>query len=903
MLVLAGLGTISSEAQSCVAPPVGLVWSWSGEGNTLDARGRNNGTLQNGATYGPGYIGQAFQLSGNNSTRVLLGNPKPLQQDFTIEAWVKRASAVTATNSPNGGSTDGLIFSYGQGGYALYIKGTTGKLAIGQVGVSETIATNLAVTDTNWHHVAVTQKGPPFTGGTQAIFYLDGVADIPNGYAPPFFFTTNAAIGSRGDGFGLNAFLGSIDEMAIYDRALSPADIASIYNAGTSGKCKPMATDAPDNQVLWLAGDGDVNDKTGNGNDGTLQNGAGYTVGKVGQSFSFDGVDDQVTIPDNASQNGGTNLTIEAWINPTNLPHGATILQKRTSGNIGGYLLEPTQPSGSGAPNGLAFIIMIGGVYSTLNPANVVVPNVWQHVAATYDGSFMRIYVNGVEVANKPQSGAIDNVAAPVMIGRNIVNPSAAFLGKIDEISVYNRALSATEIESIANAGLGGKYKVQATAPANIVAWYPGDSSTNDLVAANNGTLQGGATYALGKVGQAFSLNGTNAYVSAPSTAANDPTGAANGASMEAWVYLNQLPSAAGHPFYIVSKTSVNASEGFDIHIDADNYFKFVWSGSYTGFANFQVQIGTWYHVVATFDQNAGNSTAGVRFYVNGVFQGTGNAFTPRTASNQPLDIGHSSALGGNRFFNGLIDEPAIYNRTLTPDEIRDQYYAGAGGKYKGSSNPVVLNRATVGDTGLTFNGLTAGGAVHQVPVDLSLLPPLPGGATSVGLTYDISTSAVSAGPTLLCFKLPGLSQTQFSDLAALHLESGVWVDRATAKNSVNRTICASSPTLSPFAFARVLNPTAATVSVSGRVSTAGGLGITNAVMTLLDSQGRTLTARTSGLGYYRFDDLPVGQSYVLSISSKRYVFTPSSRLVSLDSEVTDADFTADQPTSNRKNQ
>src|SRR5207237_6452153 len=162
----------------------------------------------------------------------------------------------------------------------------------------------------------------------------------------------------------------------------------------------------------------------------------------------------------------------------------------------------------------------------------------------------------------------------------------------------------------------------------------------------------------------------------------------ANGPSMECWVYLNQLPSAAGRQFYTRSKNGSGGNEGFDIHIDPDNGFKFIWGATYAAFNNQSLQTGQWYHLVFTFTANTSSPNAGTRAYINGVLTGIGNVFTPRIASNQPLTIGHETPVSvTNTFFNGLIDEPAIYNRTLTPDEIRDLYYAGSLGKYKGAAN------------------------------------------------------------------------------------------------------------------------------------------------------------------------------------------------------------------------
>src|SRR5207244_580581 len=90
---------------------------------------------------------------------------------------------------------------------------------------------------------------------------------------------------------------------------------------------------------------------------------------------------------------------------------------------------------------------------------------------------------------------------------------------------------------------------------SELGAWYPADDNTTDLAKGNDGVLMGGATYAPGKIGQAFSLNGTTAFVQAPSTPANDPT---TSGSLEAWVNFATLPSVAGHIMQIIGKGNTN---------------------------------------------------------------------------------------------------------------------------------------------------------------------------------------------------------------------------------------------------------------------------------------------------------------------------------------------------------
>ncbi len=211
----------------------------------------------------------------------------------------------------------------------------------------------------------------------------------------------------------------------------------------------------PAGLVSWYRAEGDASDYAG-GNNGTLLNGATFTAGKVGQAFLFDGVDDQVSVPHNADQNPGSNFTVEAWVNPTSSGHGRPIAQKRSSGF--GYTFETTHAPF--APNdGLQFVVSIGGVQQPFlqTPAGVLTNNAWQHVAATYDGTALRIFVDGVEKASAPASGPIDPSTAPVVIGQNVVIPSFDWHGAIDEVSFYSRALTQAELQGIVAAGSAGK--------------------------------------------------------------------------------------------------------------------------------------------------------------------------------------------------------------------------------------------------------------------------------------------------------------------------------------------------------------------------------------------------------------------------------------------------------------
>ncbi|MSU58286.1 MAG: hypothetical protein EXS35_08915 [Pedosphaera sp.] len=225
-------GTVATlSTPQCARPAAGLVSWWRGDTNTDDVTGVNPGTLRN-ATYVPGRIGQAFFFDGLGDG-VEIGTAPSLQlQDFTIEAWIKRASASVLSFQGNG---NGTLFALGTGGggYGLWLQAGDGRLTLGKLQVGQ-VPSSAMVTDTNWHHIAVTKQGQSL------MFYLDGVAFA----APPFgsdvfTFTAPGYIGCwQNPSLSLdNSFFGAIDELAVYNRALTPAELTEIFSAGSFGKC------------------------------------------------------------------------------------------------------------------------------------------------------------------------------------------------------------------------------------------------------------------------------------------------------------------------------------------------------------------------------------------------------------------------------------------------------------------------------------------------------------------------------------------------------------------------------------------------------------------------------------------------------------------------------------------
>jgi hypothetical protein len=186
--------------------------------------------------------------------------------------------------------------------------------------------------------------------------------------------------------------------------------------------------------------------------DGTYKAGAApgvtgalTTTGDDGTSF--DGTAGYVEVPDAAALNPTGAITVEAWCYPTDVSNRIVVAKRQTTPNVG-YAWELAF-----ATTGAA-IARINANTNEARTATIYTANSWYHLAMTYDQSTIRLYVNGQQAATFAYTGAISTAAVPLSIGRRMDTGAAAsfFVGTIDEVSVYNRALSASEIQAHYNA-------------------------------------------------------------------------------------------------------------------------------------------------------------------------------------------------------------------------------------------------------------------------------------------------------------------------------------------------------------------------------------------------------------------------------------------------------------------
>jgi hypothetical protein len=310
-----------------------------------------------------------------------------------------------------------------------------------------------------WHHLALVFDKSQ-TAGNAVAFYVDGVLQTPSWSVSASTNTNNFGndpiyLFSRG---GTSQFSsGAVDDLRIYKRALTAGQIQQIYRGSGLGSGSPSGLVAA---YAFSEGSGStVADASGNGNTGTISNATWTTAGKYGNALVFNGTNALVTVNDAASLHLTTAMTLEAWVKPSVVNSAWRDVIYKGNDN---YFLEATSDEGgvpgAGATLGSSDVVTFG--------TSVLGTNAWAHLAMTYDGTALLLYVNGVLVSSLPQTGNIATSANPLQIGGDSIF-GQYFNGTIDEIRVYNTTLTQAQIQSDMNTPVGPMLLSIAVTPTN----------------------------------------------------------------------------------------------------------------------------------------------------------------------------------------------------------------------------------------------------------------------------------------------------------------------------------------------------------------------------------------------------------------------------------------------------
>ena len=417
------------------------------ETTAVDQQGTYDGTLSGGVSFDPagGYTAGALDLAGTDG-RVSLPNIDFSGQTMGITAWVYVRGVSSGNNSD-----EGRLISKASGNattahvYMLSLKdGSRLRFRLRINGTVHELQSSLAVLPLGeWRHVAASYDGANIKLYVNSV-EVAGKAVTGNIDVQP---TVPVAIGNQPSGIGERPFNGLIDELHLFDRALTADDL--------QGRGESYAVNGE-----WVAhwqldeAEGTTAVDTANAHNGTLNAGVSFVPGGGYRrgAAQFDGSSGRIAI--DPFDIGGDQLTITAWINPDNIgstnfnDEGRIISKANGSATNSHYFMLGLNQNGK--LRGRLRSFGSGTVSEIESDEGTITTNRWQHVALTYDGEFIKLYRDGQLLRTTAMTGELaGGSGVAVAIGNQPAGAgSRPFSGRIDDVRLYRRPFSQGELQA-----------------------------------------------------------------------------------------------------------------------------------------------------------------------------------------------------------------------------------------------------------------------------------------------------------------------------------------------------------------------------------------------------------------------------------------------------------------------
>ena len=616
-----------------------------------------------------GYINKGAVFNGSSSKINLTAGSFTYTSQFSITAWIKLKS--TQANQTILENYDYL--SSTSRGFNFRVH-TGDKLKFDGYYSDATRTDALSSTSiplNTWTHVAAVYNS---TNSSIKLYINGSEVSYTTQTYNAMQYHSNCAVNigaltyGTGSGAGSNDqqwFNGHIDELRVYDDALTATEIGYIANNTT-------ASIPTGNLVALYSFEGNANDSTAYPINGTASNviydysgtasNVTYATGKFGKAAVFNGSNSYIYAA-NSVQQPTTNFSVSVWVYlDSNSSNGYGIVgnfQSVSSGSQKGWVIARSSADtkfsfwadGTANSNG-------GKVVGT----TVIQTGVWYHVVGTYDGTNVKIYVNGILENSVAYSSTPGTTNQPLVIGRWYGNFNDYYTdGKIDQVRIFDSALSPDQINSLYNETTTSAASASIDNPSTIAYYKMADAT--DETGSYNGTASNVDFNVQGKYGFAGKFNGSSSRIN---TGYQIPSGLA-GFSVSAWVKAASVKTQ-----YIVGDLGTNGASAdgmFQINISSLNVLRAAVGGTGSqNIATLSNYIDTWTHIVVTT-----NSSGNIIGYVNGSQIGTasGNSLSANT---KDLIIGMFGDLNHSSTFNGSIDQVRIFNKTISADEVTKLY-------------------------------------------------------------------------------------------------------------------------------------------------------------------------------------------------------------------------------------
>jgi hypothetical protein len=604
-----------------------------------DLAGENDGTIEGGASrVAAGRYGNSLEFPNEGCVSIPNSEALGLGEEFTIEAWVK----------PHYLETDPIIYKESEGFFSYDLDIGIGSYGKAEAAITpeggeefEGVVSPSSLEPHVWTHLAATYDGAHirlYVDGALVATHAISGATLESG--GPLYIGCNGALGEH--------FEGRIDEVRLYDRVLGEAEVAGDMETPTqTPKAGPVAEYSFDEGEE--AGS-TVEDQAGE-NDGTIEGATRSEHGRYGAALEFPN-EGCVSIPSSEALELGEEFTIEAWVRPESLETGPIIYKEAEGfysydldigiGNYGRAEAEIT-PEGGEEHEGV------------VSPSSLET-HVWTHLAATYDGAHIRLYLNGVLAATHAIYGADLESGGPLDIGCDGAL-GEHFEGRIDEVRLYRRDLDQPEVAG----DMETPIQTQKSGPLAAYAFDEGKEAgeTVEDVSGNNhtATIEDGTRTEHGRYGGAVEFDGLGGTECVTVPDALDLR-VSEEFTLEAWVRPDN--GVNGDP--VVVRES-GGKDAFGLGSEGEETAGgFIGQGKGTETAGGGiVHENAWSHVATTYDGRH------IRVYVNGELVDTEEAPTPPLAGEGNLKIGCD---GPDGQFTGRIDEVRFYGRALDPGEV-----------------------------------------------------------------------------------------------------------------------------------------------------------------------------------------------------------------------------------------
>jgi hypothetical protein len=673
--------TIHAATISKPANNLGLVGYWKfdeGAGTTAaDFSGNGNTGTITGATWASGKFVNALSFD-DDSEQIEVPHKSALSlsaPNATLVAWIYptvfEGSQAVVVKGRSGSS-----FNYG-----LLIK-DAGQI-VGRYSSCDVVTTAAPVVLNQWQNIAIQYK----SDGSIDFYYNGKLLENKAGSCSNMTSASfNLTIGNTANR-ATDGFHGSIDDVRVYNRALTVGEVQALYNTGAA-RISAAQTSVTDGLVSRWTFDGpDVTDKVYDrigGNNGYFIGAAtssAKTIGKLGQALQFNGSTSYASVADSPSLDVDTDFTVSLWVTSTE-DKTYSILAKTnkyfSTGTPGWHI------SAASNPPALIFEVQNGTSRSLIN-FNTGRVFGWTHIVAVKSGNNTYAYTNGVFQGSASLAGSVAN---NLNLSFGKLNGSFPLKGMIDDVRIYNRALSASEVKQIYAEGAGAKVNTDTVANTPLTNGLVGywsfngpdvtdkiyDRSGNGfngyLVGTNNATS---SRKTIGKVGQAFKFGGVG---TGGISIGNDPALTPASITIAAWVNI----AATSSYNYIYSNARDccgSPYNGYELRvIGSNNKLTFgVWNGTLSVLSSVTsiTKNSGWTFVAATYDG------ATERVYVNGNLDNSaaysGGVGTPASFGTYIGSMGFSG--GATHTFAGSLDEVRVYNRALSAAEVKQLYLAG----------------------------------------------------------------------------------------------------------------------------------------------------------------------------------------------------------------------------------